>query len=407
MAYLVKLPDQFNTIPDVSYLSTNGGALNVNNYADAAPAIRRPLRGMERKEDSYASIKIVSAGGKPKKLKNSSSTGPSEYYYNFLLQDYAEQRMEKSQIIETFGQSYVYFFGERTTSIQFRGLLLDTQDFNWKAEFLYNYDKFFRGTRLVAGGYRAFIRVGDDLIGGYLAAMTVSNSTTGPDEIPFTFDLIVTDRALLSTESRNSTQKDGYGQPVVVVPPPDFTLDLKKKKKGTFESVVQTVRDGLTAVSDGIDTALLGARALLLGRNIRVPESDINAASDLQIRTIQQSIGDTGISRTALLRGQPIKVNYFDSFSDGLIGKDPTGKVTDNKDEYIQTRETVSLDPNFTNDPRFNPQSTDKAVRKFLLDNGLADFQVNGIPLEARLVGRVAYGVLSLASPSIGGVLGG
>jgi hypothetical protein len=406
MAYLVRLPDQFNTIPDVSYLSTTGGALNVNNYADGSPEIRRPLRGTERKEDSYASIKIVSAGDRPKKLKNSSSTEPSEYYYNFLLQDFVEQRMEKSQIIETFGQSYVYFFGERTTSIQFRGILLNTQDFNWKAEFLYNYDKYFRGTKLVAGGYRAFIRIGDDLIGGYLAAMNVSTSTNSPEEVPFSFDLIVTDRALLSTESRNSTKNDGYGQPVVVIPPPDFTLDLKEKKKGTFESVVQTVRDGLTAVSDGIDTALLGARALLLGRNIRVPESDINAASDLQIRTIQQSIGNTGISRTALLRGQPIKVNYFDSL-DGFIGKDPTGKVTRNEDEYIWHREIVSLDPNFTNDPRFNPQSTDKAVRKFLLANGLADFQVNGIPLEARLIGRVAYGVLSLASPSIGGVLGG
>ena len=32
---------------------------------------------------------------------------------NFLIQAVTEERMEKQQVVETFGESFIFFFGER------------------------------------------------------------------------------------------------------------------------------------------------------------------------------------------------------------------------------------------------------------------------------------------------------
>ena len=401
-AYIMKLPDNFRFVSDPTFLD----AQSVGKEKEVKPSVRRPLRGTERKGDTYASIKIVSASKSALKLPNSSSIEPSEYYYNFMLQGYTEQRMEKSQIIETFGQSYVYFFGERTMAIQFQGLLLNTQDFNWKSEFLENYDKYFRGTKLVAKGYRAFIRVGDDLIGGYLSGMSVSTSTNGPEEVPFSFDLIVTDRALLETGSRNSTEADSSGTemrawPLVRTAAQDATKDL-----GTFETVLRAVKNGLSAYSDGVDAVLSASRALLLGRTIRVPITDFDQASDLQVRTTTVSLEGGEISRAALLRGERVEIRRaVPIVYSGLS----TGKVTDNADEYIiplsqeqQAERTAALRL-LLSDVQTPSTSTDAAVRKFLKENGMSEIAVDGVPTWLRITGRVGYGVTSAFGAKIFG----
>lgn len=397
-AYIMKLPDNFRFVSDPTFLN----AESVGKEKEVKPSVRRPLRGTERKGDTYASIKIVSASKSALKLPNSSSLEPSEYYYNFMLQGYTEQRMEKSQIIETFGQSYVYFFGERTMSIQFQGLLLNTQDFNWKSEFLENYDKYFRGTRLVAKGYRAFIRVGDDLIGGYLSGMSVSNSTNGPEEVPFSFDLIVTDRALLETGSRNSTAADTSGYalrawPLVRTPAQEATKDL-----GTFETVLRAVKNGLSAFSDGVDAVLSASRAILLGRTIRVPITDFNQASDLQVRTTTVSLEGGEVSRATLLRGERVEIRNAKPI---VYSELSTGDVTKNTDEYILpiNREQISQleTAKLLSDVQTTPTSTDAAVRKFLKENGMSEIAVDGVPTWLRITGRVGYGVTSAFGASI------
>ena len=398
MAYIIKLPDNFRIISDPTFLN----AQSVGKEKEVKPSVRRPLRGTERKDDTYASIKIVSASKSALKLPNSSSPEPSEYYYNFMLQGYTEQRMEKSQIIETFGQSYVYFFGERTMSIQFQGLLLNTQDFNWKEEFLANYDKYFRGTKLVSKGYRAFIRVGDDLIGGYLSGMSVSNSTNAPEEVPFSFDLIVTDRAILETGSRNSTEADSSGTALRAWPLVRTPAQQATKELGTFEKVLRGVQNGLTAFSEGVDATLSAFRAVFLGRTIRVPITDFNQASDLQVRTTTVSLEGGEVSRAALLRGERVAIrNATPIVYSGLS----TGKVTDNIDEYIlpvgrEQRAQLGT-ALLLSDVQTTPASTDAAVRKFLKENGMSEIAVDGVPTWLKITGRVGYGVTSAFGTSI------
>ena len=128
-----------------------------NTYRTQEQAVRRPLRGIEEKNDTYAVMRVITSdgneiplfdsGGSPSFLK---SKGKGQRgYSNFLIQNLREARAEKSQIIQTFGEAYVFFFGEQPRAIQFNGYLLNTVDFNWKAEWWENYERYLRGTALV------------------------------------------------------------------------------------------------------------------------------------------------------------------------------------------------------------------------------------------------------------------
>ena len=101
---------------------------------------RRPTRGMEVKDDTYATLKVIKSDGKSVALVDSGSAGGAntEGYTNFLLQSVSESRMEKHQIIETFGASYVFFFGESPRFLDVNAQLLNSHDFNWEAEWWAN-----------------------------------------------------------------------------------------------------------------------------------------------------------------------------------------------------------------------------------------------------------------------------
>ena len=130
------------------------------NYA----GVRRPYRGIEIKEDTYAIMKVIRADGTEIPLtdaggevrpqsgnktkaggsvpaKSAKSGGASTYNYsNFVIQRIDESRQEKSQILETFGDTFIFFFGERPRLLNVSGLLMNTLDFNWRTEFWYNYE---------------------------------------------------------------------------------------------------------------------------------------------------------------------------------------------------------------------------------------------------------------------------
>ena len=47
---------------------------------------------------------------------------------DWILQGVREARMEKTQVVETFGDSYLYAFGEKPRVLAFQGLLMNTAD---------------------------------------------------------------------------------------------------------------------------------------------------------------------------------------------------------------------------------------------------------------------------------------
>ena len=84
--------------------------------------VRRPTRGIVIKEDTYAVMRVLRADGSAIPLVNAGSRlgeeddegrMTSESYSNFLIQQVSEERVEKQQIVETFGEAIIFFFGER------------------------------------------------------------------------------------------------------------------------------------------------------------------------------------------------------------------------------------------------------------------------------------------------------
>lgn len=162
--------------------------------------VRRPLRGIEVQEDTFAYIKMIRSNGTVIPLFDSGSdTGFSEEYSNFILRGVTEQRMEKQQIIETFGEPYVFFFGESARFLQISAVVLDTLDFPWLDEFEINYAKYLRGTKAVEQGARCYLFYASNIFEGYI--INCSHARTAepvPAAVELQFQFFVTNHSVVT-----------------------------------------------------------------------------------------------------------------------------------------------------------------------------------------------------------------
>lgn len=156
--------------------------------------IRRPLRGIQHRAGSHASIRVFRNDGTAVPLVNSSRASDREAQMsaNFLLQSVSMPREEKAQIIENFGEAFGFFSGSRAHVFRFSVMLLNSIDFNWRSEWITNYENTFRGTRLVEQGARLYISFDDLLLEGYMLNTNVDQTSTDPFLVPCSFTLWVT-----------------------------------------------------------------------------------------------------------------------------------------------------------------------------------------------------------------------
>lgn len=201
--------------------ASNIGVLSKPNKRTATD-VRRPYRGIEIKEDTYAVMKVLKADGTeiplvdaggPDKVTAGQGTAASKIavtgasksglttttnYTNFIVQRINDVRQEKAQILETFGDPYIFFFGERPRVLAVNGLLMNTLDFNWRSEFWYNYEHYLRGTKLVEQNARIYLYYDDILVEGYMLQAQAQDDSEMPYHIPFAFQLFVTNHTYLS-----------------------------------------------------------------------------------------------------------------------------------------------------------------------------------------------------------------
>lgn len=164
--------------------------------------VRRPTRGLEIKDDRPAVIKVIQANNQEIPLVDAgapSGTGRNTTgYANFLLQNVTEARMEKHQIVETFGESYIFFFGESPRFIDVQMVVINSHDFNWKAEWWENYDKYFRGTKLVEMGARMYLFYDDNIVEGYMLNSQAVETSDQPFMVQMSFRMFVTSHRNIS-----------------------------------------------------------------------------------------------------------------------------------------------------------------------------------------------------------------
>lgn len=171
-----------------------------DRLGQGSESTRRPLRGVQVKENTYATLRIMGADGTFMPVIDAAGETHVQqegmnfttHYTNFLVQSVQEERHEKQQIVDTFGESYIFFFGEAPRMLRVSGLLLNTADFNWRSEFWANYERYFRGTRLVEMGARLYLIYDDVIIEGYMIGASATDNANQPGVIPFNFQMFIT-----------------------------------------------------------------------------------------------------------------------------------------------------------------------------------------------------------------------
>lgn len=233
--------------------------------------IRRPTRGLQIKEDTFATIRlvalvdgtnraIVDAGsrrtdksGDPIEVNGKRAT---DIYSNFLLQAVSEERAEKSQVLETFGEPYIFLFGERPRMISFQGILVNSSDFNWESEWWYNYEEFLRGTRCVETDARVYIQYDTVLVGGYILAANASRNANEPYHVNFSFQLFVT------SYTNFSSIGNPYAMPGEGVSPRYTSNNENNQLAATNNALVGQARPVLIPYVENLNGGLVGTGQL-------------------------------------------------------------------------------------------------------------------------------------------------
>ena len=174
-------------------------------------SVSRPS-GIQIKPNTYATAQVRRMrDGKAIPLvndvaQNGGQKGP-DAWTDWLLINVHEERSEKTQIVETFGDTYVYAFGEHPRVMSFIGVLLNTPDYPWRAVFWDNWENVFRATRLIEQDARMYIMFDDIMVEGYPLSATADQSAADPNALSFRFSFLVTNYV-------NLAQTNGYKESI-------------------------------------------------------------------------------------------------------------------------------------------------------------------------------------------------
>jgi hypothetical protein len=125
-------------------------------------------------------------------------------FTNFILTSVQEDRREKFQIFETFGDPALFFFDKKTPIYSFSGFLIDSEHKNetrpgapptdeksWANEFRQLWETEIRGTKLIENNKIAAIAFKKTIIYGYPVNLSIQTDSRQPFTAAFSFNMIV------------------------------------------------------------------------------------------------------------------------------------------------------------------------------------------------------------------------
>lgn len=251
-----------------------GGGVNLGQSS----SIKYDLvpRMIEEFDDQEASIRLY--GKKPGSKEKVDLIPP---YTKFILQSAQESYNERSQIVETFGDYYVFFFGQRPVIYNFSGTLFNAKNASWLNDWKFMYQSFLRGTKAVESSARVILSYGGRQIEGYI--LSTGNQTNSSSEfgVPFNFQLLVIDEKFLHFSN-------------------DFGLVLSNGKLSFSNDFLNVLTDSFGGQGDDVDRALQQARAVMnKGKN---PLDSSLIKGDQKVAIESEFNTPTDISPTGNLR---------------------------------------------------------------------------------------------------------
>ena len=198
-------------------LDVSDGNLVYNSKFNRTLTASRPLSGIVVKPNTHATVQVRTAEGNVIKVFNrlgretddnvtfskppDGSTPNDDVWTDWLLQSVHEERAEKTQIVETFGETYLYAFGQRPRVLAITGILFNTQDYNWRSIFWKNWDEYFRATQLIRRNARMYIMFDDILVEGYPMNAAADQTSADQHVMSFSFSFFVTNYINLVAEA--------------------------------------------------------------------------------------------------------------------------------------------------------------------------------------------------------------
>lgn len=206
-------------------------------------AIRRPLRGLQVKENTYSYIRVVDRFGNSFPLEDSSAVAnmPMSFAYaNYLITQMSTTRAERYQIIPTFSETYLFFFGEQPIQVSIAGSLIESADFTWPAEFWRNYDEYLRGTRLADRQARMYLYVDGILIEGVCVGFNNAKTSDQPHLVPFNMQVLVTNVTYLTDTAFMFPIRSQQIQFLEGSTQPELALDEASSDRSATSEAAQT-----------------------------------------------------------------------------------------------------------------------------------------------------------------------
>jgi hypothetical protein len=108
-------------------------------------------------------------------------------YTKFILSGTQEAHQERAQIVETFSDFYVFFYGEKPPIYTYNGFLINAKNINWVADFMYYYDNHMRGTKCVESKTRLILTYGGRQVEGYILSFGMQTQAETENGVPITF----------------------------------------------------------------------------------------------------------------------------------------------------------------------------------------------------------------------------
>ena len=350
--FITVIPDRFT-----SQAISVEDQLRVNK----SKGIRRPNSGLQLSKETFATLRIVSstgtntvvvdAGSNTGQVTEDGKTG-NEVYTNFILQQVTEERMEKSQVLETFGEPFIFLFGERPRTVAFYGTLVNSFDFNWESEWWYNYDKYLRGTRCVENDARVFLSYDTNLIGGYILSASSTKVADDPRSVKFQFQMFVTNYSNFSAIGDPSS-RPGYGAGG------EADISNSKKMLSSMNTTAEGSTDTTVSSPKLLDPAYVSdSSSVTSGLQLTSPSlgsslSKVLGRSKSQFSLIGQAVNtytstSSGTGGVAIPAGQ---VGTFDLGQPKILvdtKQDSPGAITystfsKNKEEYVMSLDFFPL----------------------------------------------------------------
>lgn len=366
--------------------------------------VRRPLRGIQVKENTYATLRVKTASGDDIRLFDSSAQledvdneiGKSRAYANFLIQSFQEQRAEKQQIIQTFGEDYVYFFGEQPRFLSISGVLINTKDFNWKSEFWTNYDEVLRGTKLVEQNARLYFYFDDVVVEGYMVSAATHGESQNPHLMPFQFQLFITNYAILSRVGAVVFGISSSGQAIASALEPVYPSAIAKSKalrggvlggQGGLTGFLASASEFANNASFSIQNTLENIKNAFYGRALVVPAdlTEVVGTVDRNGKVITPYVTNEG-KFAAAKTGQPIY-----TMTDEYVERGPTSlsgqALAASMAETLRINAQLALR---------DPMALEALARAKFAAAGISTGTPSGM---AAILGRGAFAAVQYAAP--------